>query len=95
VAHLHGPAPGRPVGHAALKGIFTDLGRGFRRVMGAKMVLLLGFTFATFNLDRVRISAPSTPQRTRAQDSEAHAENATRRPSKASSFRFEVTGCSL
>src|SRR5579872_3282746 len=41
--------------NAALKGVFTDLGRGFLRVMGVtKMTVLLGFTLAGFNLDRVR-----------------------------------------
>ncbi len=41
--------------NAALKGIFTDRGRGFLRVMGVtKMTLLLGFTLAAFNLDRIR-----------------------------------------
>jgi len=41
--------------NAALKGAFTDLGRGFLRVMGVtKMTVLLGFTLAAFNLDRIR-----------------------------------------
>jgi hypothetical protein len=41
--------------NAALKGAFTDLGRGFMRVMGlTKMTVMLGFTLASFNLDRVR-----------------------------------------
>ncbi len=41
--------------NAALKGVFTDLGRGFLRVMGVtKMTVLLGFTLAAFNLDRIR-----------------------------------------
>jgi hypothetical protein len=41
--------------NAALKGAFTDLGRGFMRVMGVtKMTVMLGFTLASFNLDRVR-----------------------------------------
>jgi hypothetical protein len=41
--------------NAALKGAFTDLGRGFMRVMGlTKMSVMLGFTLAAFNLDRVR-----------------------------------------
>jgi hypothetical protein len=41
--------------NAALKGVFTDLGRGFMRVMGVtKMTVMLGFTLASFNLDRVR-----------------------------------------
>jgi len=41
--------------NAALKGAFTDLGRGFMRVMGvAKMTVMLGFTLAAFNLDRIR-----------------------------------------
>ena len=41
--------------NAALKGAFVDLARGFFRVMGrVKMTLLLGFTVAAFNLDRIR-----------------------------------------
>jgi len=41
--------------NAALKGAFTDLGSGFMRVMGVtKMTVMLGFTLASFNLDRVR-----------------------------------------
>jgi hypothetical protein len=41
--------------NAALKGAFTDLGRGFIRVMGVtKMTVMLGFTLASFNLDRLR-----------------------------------------
>jgi hypothetical protein len=41
--------------NAALKGASTDLGRGFMRVMGVtKMTVLLGFTLASFNLDRLR-----------------------------------------
>jgi hypothetical protein len=41
--------------NAALKGAFTDLGRGFLRVMGVtKMTVMLGFTIASFNLDRIR-----------------------------------------
>jgi hypothetical protein len=41
--------------NAALKGVFTDLGRGFLRVLGVtKMTVLLGFTLAAFNLDRIR-----------------------------------------
>ena len=41
--------------NAALKGTFTDLGRGFMRVMGVtKMTVMLGFTLAAFNLDRIR-----------------------------------------
>jgi hypothetical protein len=39
--------------YAALKGAFTDLGRGFMRVMGViKMTVMLGFAPASFNLDR-------------------------------------------
>ena len=39
----------------ALKGAFTDLGRGFVRVMGVtKMTVMLGLTLALFNLDRIR-----------------------------------------
>jgi hypothetical protein len=41
--------------NAALKGAFVDLARGFFRVFGkVKMTLLLGFTLAAYNLDRVR-----------------------------------------
>ena len=41
--------------NAALKGAFTDLGRGFMRVMGVtKMTVMLGFTLAAYNLDRIR-----------------------------------------
>jgi len=41
--------------NAALKGPFTDLGRGFLRVMGVtKMTVMLGFTLAAYNLDRIR-----------------------------------------
>ena len=41
--------------NAALKGAFADLSRGFIRVMGVtKMTVLLGFTLASHNLDRVR-----------------------------------------
>jgi hypothetical protein len=41
--------------NAALKGVFTDLSRGFMRVLGTtKMTVMLGFTLAAFNLDRIR-----------------------------------------
>lgn len=41
--------------NAAVKGVFTDLGRGFIRVMGVtKMTVMLGFTLAAYNLDRIR-----------------------------------------
>jgi hypothetical protein len=41
--------------NSALKGAFADLSRGFLRVMGlTKMTVLLGFTLAAFNLDRIR-----------------------------------------
>ena len=41
--------------NAALKGAYVDLARGFFRVFGqAKMTVLLGFTVAAYNLDRVR-----------------------------------------
>src|SRR2546421_4307216 len=40
---------------SALKGAFADLSRGFFRVMGlVKPTVLLGFTLAAYNLDRVR-----------------------------------------
>lgn len=41
--------------NAALKGGFVDLSRGFFRVFGrTKITVLLGFTLAAFNLDRIR-----------------------------------------
>ncbi len=41
--------------NAALKGAFVDLARGFLRVMGlTKATILLGFTLAAYNLDRIR-----------------------------------------
>lgn len=41
--------------NSALKGAFADLSRGFFRVMGlVKTTVLLGFTLAAYNLDRVR-----------------------------------------
>src|SRR5579871_2677295 len=41
--------------NAALKGTFADLARGFFRVFGqTKMTVLLGFTIAGYNLDRIR-----------------------------------------
>jgi hypothetical protein len=53
LANQHGPAAG--VANSALKGAFAALGRGFFRVMGlAKTTVLLGFTLAAYNLDRVR-----------------------------------------
>jgi hypothetical protein len=41
--------------NAAIKGSFCDLSRGFFRVFGRiKMTVLLGFTVAAYNLDRIR-----------------------------------------
>jgi hypothetical protein len=41
--------------NSALKGAFADLSRGFFRVVGlVKTTVLLGFTLAAYNLDRVR-----------------------------------------
>jgi hypothetical protein len=41
--------------NSALKGAFVDLSRGFFRVFGrTKMTVLLAFTVAAFNLDRIR-----------------------------------------
>lgn len=41
--------------NAALKGAFADLSRGFVRVFGrTKITVLLGFTIAGYNVDRVR-----------------------------------------
>ena len=51
--------------NAALKGTFADLSRGFFRVFGqTKMTILLGFTVAGYNLDRIRsYRAKSAPRR--------------------------------
>jgi hypothetical protein len=47
--------------NAALKGGFVNLNRGFVRVFGVtKINLLLGFTIAAYNLDRVAHS-PQAP----------------------------------
>src|SRR3979490_1580198 len=41
--------------NSALKGAFADLSRGFFRVMGLiKATVLLGFTLAAYNVDRIR-----------------------------------------
>jgi hypothetical protein len=41
--------------NSALKGALADLGRGFFCVMGlVKTTVLLGFTLAAYNLDRIR-----------------------------------------
>lgn len=41
--------------NSALKGAFANLGRGFFRVLGlVKTTVLLGFTLAAYNLDRIR-----------------------------------------
>ena len=41
--------------NAARKGSFVDLARGFFRVFGrVKVSVLLGFTLAAFNLERIR-----------------------------------------
>jgi hypothetical protein len=41
--------------NSALKGAFADLSRGFFRVVGlVKTTVLLDFTLAAYNLDRVR-----------------------------------------
>jgi hypothetical protein len=41
--------------NAALQGAFVDIGRGFLRVIGLlKTTMLLGFTIAAYNTDRVR-----------------------------------------
>lgn len=41
--------------NSALKGAFADLSRGFFRVFGqSKISVLLGFTIAAYNLDRIR-----------------------------------------
>ncbi|MHB8671947.1 MAG: hypothetical protein ACYDAD_15530 [Acidimicrobiales bacterium] len=55
--------PSTPIGrrqaagsaNAALQGAFVDIGRGFLRVMGRiKTTVLLGFTIAAYNTDRIR-----------------------------------------
>jgi hypothetical protein len=52
---LYGPPASRGDGQRALKGAFTDLGRGFIRVIGVtKMTVMLGFTLAAHNLNRIR-----------------------------------------
>jgi hypothetical protein len=41
--------------NAALQGAFADISRGFFRVFGrTKITVLMGFTVAAFNLDRLR-----------------------------------------
>jgi hypothetical protein len=41
--------------NAALKGAFANISRGFFRVFGrTKITVLMGFTIAAFNLDRLR-----------------------------------------
>ncbi len=56
LTHLAGRHRGELVaGNAAHQGAFVDLARGFFRVLGqVKMSVLLGFTLAAYNLDRVR-----------------------------------------
>src|SRR5207253_10059643 len=47
--------------NSALKGAFADLSRGFFRVMGlVKTTVLLGFTLAAYNLDRILRQRPNT-----------------------------------
>jgi hypothetical protein len=65
-------------GAYSAKGAFANLSRGFFRVMGiAKTTVLLGFTLAAYNLDRIRSfkakhglddngQAVPTPKQTRA-----------------------------
>ena len=61
--------------NSALKGAFVDLARGFFRVLGqVKMTVLLGFTLAAYNLDRVRSFRAK-----RAQDKESPRRRAKRR----------------
>ena len=49
--------------NAALQGSFANLARGFVRVFGVvKITMLLGFTVAAFNLDRVRSFRASSPK---------------------------------
>src|SRR5579872_3827585 len=49
--------------NAGLKGAFADLSRGFFRVFGrVKISVLLGFTIAAYNLDRVRSFRARQPE---------------------------------
>ena len=48
--------------NAPLKGAFANLSQSFFRVMGlVKQTILLGFTLAAYNLDRVRSNNPTRP----------------------------------
>ncbi len=81
--------------NAALKGSFVDCGRGFFRVFGrVKISVLLGFTVAAYNLDRIRsfranqVDLASTPkqqpkrrQGTWAEAGERHVKSATKQHS--------------
>ena len=59
--------------HAALKGTLADLSRVFFRVFGqTKMTILLGFTVAGDNLDRIRsYRVKSGPRRSEAGSAQA------------------------
>jgi hypothetical protein len=68
--------------NSALKGAFVDLARGFFRVFGqVKMTVLLGFTLAAYNLDRVRSFRAK-----QAQDNETPRRRAKRRQGTWSDF---------
>ena len=54
--------------NAALKGSFVDCARGFFRVFGrVKISVLLGFTVAAYNLDRIRSFRATRKTRRRAE----------------------------
>ena len=58
--------------NAALKGTFDDLNRAFFRVFGqTKMTILLGFTIAGYNLDRIRSYRANEARRSRRQTGSA------------------------
>jgi len=55
--------------NAALQGVFCDLSRGFLRVFGkVKAQVLLDFSVAAFNIDRVRAFRARMRAERRAQD---------------------------
>ena len=76
--------------NSALKGAFVDLARGFFRVLGqVKMTVLLGFTLAAYNLDRVRSFRAK-----QAQDKEMPKRRAKRDKERGTtSRRFRARSC--